>query len=325
MCRNLRAPREHLCGLALFFWWGRYVLFTETKHTGWPLRGYRVLLLKLWLTHLLVPYVNVAHRSSPDCSAPQPWWLSLQLPGAADLQLSCIKYWYLICQEWSEAAQNEFLDNTEVTVRAWNMEIFLGKKNMYLTEQLFMKETISLVIGPFPCSLGVEDTVGKWVLGLPAGQMVSGTPSWKPVLLAFERLCIHPEAKLPCWGCVHCSGSSHHSTGAAAWGAPMTMYPDSVLSPRDGRDLWAQWGTQAHSPCGAHSPAQTFCLCLLPRGSPLCQGQSIPSRRDDMLLSWGGSFQRGMSQHSSKPNSSFGACEAGGCWHLQMTNIPEEG
>lgn len=73
MCRKLKLLKEFLCGLVFFVWWGKYVLFTEVKHTGWTLRGHRYLLLKLWL----VPHRHVAHRMSPDYFAPQPRWSSM--------------------------------------------------------------------------------------------------------------------------------------------------------------------------------------------------------------------------------------------------------
>lgn len=49
-------------------------------------------------------------------------------------------------------------------------ETFLGKKNMYISEQLFAQKTISLrLLAQSLCSPGMEDAAGKRVLSLPAG------------------------------------------------------------------------------------------------------------------------------------------------------------
>lgn len=107
----------------------------------------------------------------------------------------------------------------------------------------------------------------------------------------------------------------HQSTGAAVGGAPMATHPASVLAPSCAPR--GQRGT-AHPPCAAHSHSHTQNLLLL----PFAEGQSCllgPGHRfweGQRAAGRGGSFQRWMCQHSSKLNSSCGACAVGSCWRL---------
>lgn len=152
-------------------------------------------------------------------------------------------------------------------------------------------------------------------------------PCWHlSIHASVQRPTCHAEAVPAAWAVIH------RSTGAAAgWGAQMPVHPASMLAPSC--VPWG-WGGQlsvvrslSPPPCAAHTHSHEQNLLLLPlaKGQPRLPGPGHHLQEGRCAAGWGGIFQRGMCQHSSKPNSPFGACEAGSCWCLRMTSVPGEG
>lgn len=207
-------------------------------------------------------------------------YLPLQLLRAADLELSSTKYWCLICQEWLQEVWNGIFYNIEITAKAWNAEIFLDMKNLYLSEQLFAQKTTNLrLLAHSLCSPGMEVAAGKEEMGLLSGWVAGGTPLpaawhagvWAPTCLFRVHLAVWSRCPLP-----ECS-------------APPAC-------PRDGGDSRVRWGTWAHLPWAAHSHEQNLLLLPLAMVQPHLSGPGHHLRDGQGTAGWGGSFQRGMCQ-----------------------------
>lgn len=111
-------------------------------------------------------------------------------------------------------------------------------------------------------------------------------------MLVFEHLHICPEATLPCRGYArHLSSVTPqrrdcHRVGSSGVRVPCQCARSLLCVPRTGGTAESSEEPEPTCPVQltATAPNKTFCFCPLPRGSPVCCGHGVTSRRDDVLL-----------------------------------------